>query len=293
MLNIAGTVPSLKAILKMDEANKKIRIESKFDSIHATIKELKSSSTRDFENLTIPLAKFVIRQIGNAHRINNREVDELIETYAPFVDNNIPDSLRMRFSNLREQRTTIKAIEKAFIDQNFDVLVEATHGVPFLESPKFISWFESSILNLLSELKDENVQKARQLIEEYAKILPHLNPKSPLDTRLGTNTPIDIRQAIAGNALHMLLSTNLETSFFDIISKILPEEITHPELAYNLACWYSRQRNVKDMLRHIKIAVRLGSTPDSFQKDPDFEFYSKQQLFLAAIAKPNQRGNEI
>jgi hypothetical protein len=67
---------------------------------------------------------------------------------------------------------------------------------------------------------------------------------------------------------------------FNWLKTFIPEKVTEPLLAYNLACGFAVFHDKPNMLAYIEKSLELGKTSRQFMDDKDFEGYIEDQDFL-------------
>ncbi|EKP20660.1 hypothetical protein LEP1GSC173_2209 [Leptospira interrogans str. HAI1594] len=64
---------------------------------------------------------------------------------------------------------------------------------------------------------------------------------------------------------------------------MIPNDVTDPRLYFNLACLYAIQRDKKEMLHNVAIALRLRQSPKDFLTDSDFDGFKKDPDFIRIV----------
>jgi len=86
-----------------------------------------------------------------------------------------------------------------------------------------------------------------------------------------------------GDQLGVALSITHDQAKIQEILKTLPPQITSKRLAYNLACYYGRTKDKKNMLKYIELSKSLGKEDWEFKQDADFSAWRQDPDFQKAI----------
>ncbi|MBM9502318.1 hypothetical protein JWG44_18865 [Leptospira sp. 201903071] len=74
-----------------------------------------------------------------------------------------------------------------------------------------------------------------------------------------------------------------DLSFFSLIQEMIPNPISDPRLAFNLACLHALNGNKEEMLQYMKIALFLGKESVEFEKDSDFNTFRSDPDFIRML----------
>ncbi|MBM9576466.1 hypothetical protein JWG45_04785 [Leptospira sp. 201903070] len=71
--------------------------------------------------------------------------------------------------------------------------------------------------------------------------------------------------------------------FSSLIQQMIPNPISDPRLAFNLACLHALNGNKEEMLQYMKIALFLGKDSVEFEKDSDFNAFRSDSDFIRML----------
>lgn len=74
-----------------------------------------------------------------------------------------------------------------------------------------------------------------------------------------------------------------DISFVTAIIDEIPKLIEYDKLAYQVARYYAKKKDIEHLLIAVSRAIELGKTEDQFLNDPDFDAYKTDPSFLQAI----------
>ncbi len=147
----------------------------------------------------------------------------------------------------------------------------------FKKSNAYNLAFYSSKL-ILKGLEDKNADFSLQVFNNYIdNIFPQVGS-------------CQYRTNIIGNSLALAIMYKLDEVSEKVFSIILGDdfnvlEIENKLVVYNLACYYSINKEKEKMLEAIRQAVKQGKEKAQFLADEDFKAYWKDKSFLLAVEK--------
>lgn len=124
--------------------------------------------------------------------------------------------------------------------------------------------------DLLADQVAKNVVEWRELMQQLARQLHKLV--------LGDHA----LQRILAQLLAVSMTYDDEQAFAAVM-KLVPADVTHPILAYNLACAGARQKDRAALLAYTKLALALGKSSAQFRADEDFAPYLNDKAFTALL----------
>lgn len=122
---------------------------------------------------------------------------------------------------------------------------------------------------------DKYAVATKLLIQYLNKILPYVGLSKNSGAIAALGIFLDIKADGDGNLFDLVNGT--------IVSKIDIEKETNPTLLFNLACYYSRQKDLDKLLYFTKLTLMVGKHVDSFNNDKDFNYYRKNPDFIRAL----------
>ncbi len=93
---------------------------------------------------------------------------------------------------------------------------------------------------------------------------------------------------VASNAIVLAIMAKDKEVENLVFEKLLPEnfssnDISNEVLAFNLSCYYAKNKKKQEMLNMIKQSLNLGKQPSQFKTDHDFEPYWNDQEFMEVL----------
>ncbi|MBL8955926.1 MAG: ankyrin repeat domain-containing protein [Myxococcaceae bacterium] len=86
--------------------------------------------------------------------------------------------------------------------------------------------------------------------------------------RLGLDAWGESLEEVLANAV---VCVSRDPEGFELARQLVPEEVTVPLLAYNLACVCALQARERELVFHwVRVALQLGADPEKLRADPDF-----------------------
>jgi Leucine-rich repeat (LRR) protein len=88
----------------------------------------------------------------------------------------------------------------------------------------------------------------------------------------GLQLPWRVLQSVLANLVMVLMVSGEvnQNGRMDKVLNLVTAAITEPDLAFNLACYYSVSKDKPMALEYIKLSLKLGKTKDTFMNDGDF-----------------------
>lgn len=128
---------------------------------------------------------------------------------------------------------------------------------------------------LISIIKGKDGKElAPRLIRAYMRVLKN------------TKLPPVLHENLACNTLVPLVNGDLDdTTVKEFLTHFVPENIKHPVLAFNLACYHAKINNKPGLLKYTALAVENGHERARFKADKDFAAYLNDKDFQALINK--------
>ncbi|WP_243394753.1 TPR end-of-group domain-containing protein [Leptospira adleri] len=74
-----------------------------------------------------------------------------------------------------------------------------------------------------------------------------------------------------------------DSQFVSLITQMVPNPISDPRLAFNLACLHALNGNKQEMLQYMKIALFLGRETVDFERDSDFNAFRSDPDFIRML----------
>lgn len=74
-----------------------------------------------------------------------------------------------------------------------------------------------------------------------------------------------------------------DSQFVSLITQMIPNPISDPRLAFNLACLHALNGNKQEMLQYMKIALFLGRETVEFERDSDFNAFRSDPDFIRML----------
>lgn len=131
-------------------------------------------------------------------------------------------------------------------------------------------------------LRAKEYGACKQLLTHYVALIPRIGHTQGLMPGAQSGRMMNIREAIAGDAC-ALWSFSKDDAVWPLVTELVPEKITVPALAYNLACAAAIRKDKVSLLNFVQQAMNLGKETTQFMGDSDFDWFKKDPDFLRAI----------
>ncbi len=130
---------------------------------------------------------------------------------------------------------------------------------------------------IIEMIKLNNYDDAKKIFDSYVDVI------------LTHSSVCDKSTDVASNALVLSLYMNDSNISQRVFDKILGDEFdiascTNEFLLFNIACYYSKNRDKKLMLPAIKRSLENGKQPRQFYEDSDFSFYLQDKDFVNMLS---------
>ncbi|EKR26399.1 hypothetical protein LEP1GSC087_3503 [Leptospira interrogans serovar Bataviae str. L1111] len=138
-------------------------------------------------------------------------------------------------------------------------------------------------LQFNEHISNNEWSEAASIAHLYSLTIPILGiGNAPLTGFKSGNTYSSAREFFAAD---LIAYTGITKDFGLLFlgNQMIPNDVTDPRLYFNLACLYAIQRDKKEMLHNVAIALRLGQSPKDFLTDSDFDGFKKDPDFIRIV----------
>ncbi len=138
-------------------------------------------------------------------------------------------------------------------------------------------------LQFNEHISNNEWSEAASIAHLYSLTIPILGiGNAPLTGFKSGNTYSSAREFFAAD---IIAYTGITKDFGLLFlgNQMIPNDVTDPRLYFNLACLYAIQRDKKEMLHNVAIALRLGQSPKDFLTDSDFDGFKKDPDFIRIV----------
>uniref|UniRef100_UPI000774B34A leucine-rich repeat domain-containing protein n=1 Tax=Leptospira alstonii TaxID=28452 RepID=UPI000774B34A len=187
----------------------------------------------------------------------------------------------LRFKSERTMDDPLRRIDinSDYTDRT-EAFIEAIEKIDFS-----ITGLENSILNwsiaqLSAVIKDEDKILISRLIKSCIK-LPLSNASANLLEKFSSEILVPaVRNGLDAETLQ------------EVVSSLIPKQITNAHLAFNLACYHAKQNDKPKLLEYAALALQKGYDRTRFQIDKVFAAFLKDDEFKNLIINPAETNPE-
>ncbi|XDD51271.1 hypothetical protein AB3N59_05780 [Leptospira sp. WS92.C1] len=133
-----------------------------------------------------------------------------------------------------------------------------------------------------SYLSQKEFEKASLIAELFGATIPRFGIGEGVVEDLKTGNQHSIREYFAADLI-AYAGERKDFQFLPLIHQMIPNPISDPRLAFDLACLHALNGNKKEMLQYMKIAIFLGKPAADFDKDADFHGFRADPDYIRTL----------